>query len=599
MSPPPRLTGVTRTVAIATILVTALAAIRNNVADPDLWGHIQYGREVLETGTLPRESTWTFSSKAPWVNHENIAELALAWTSDHFGAAGLGLLKLSLTVCVLMAMIGAAQRRGAGLPAIAVVVVLAAETMQFHWHFRPHLFGFACFAALIALMDWCFAGWTPDWQAFHAWRTRRADAGSATPLTPPPTRQHTPPGQAVARLRWLWLGPVILCLWTNSHGGFAAGIAIWCTCLTLRIVEAWASWGRTMIPVTQRLAILIAAGVLATLVNPYGPQLHLWLARDVWLPRPEITDWQPLVAFGAEMWPFWILLAIAITSLWRTRNQFRLTETIVLLLVTWQALAHVRHALFFAILCGFWIPDRFTTVLGQLQMRLLPSFAGLAQSTFARRLILSAAMLWTLALSAPVVTAWTTVRVERSRFPVDAMRFLHEHRLFGRTVISFNWAQYAIGCFGSDPAARARASVAIDGRLRTCYPQEVIDLYLDLFLGSQPPEQRYRSPHSPECRPARALDWQSPDLLLLERHNPHCRAALSEQAQSWVLLYQDQLAQIWGRREKYDNVWSAEFVPLARRRIGDAEQQGLVAWPAIPDQTAESQPAYLIAGNQE
>lgn len=583
-----------RSVGVLAIVVTALAAIRNQAADPDLWGHIQYGREVLATGTLPEASTWTFATSAPWINHENLAEFALAWVNDRFGAIGLGLTKLALTLAILAAMLRAAIRRGATLPATAVVIVLAAECMQFHWHFRPHLFGFALFAALMAHLDWCFASWEPDWLVFRRWwRTRRPAPNATTGGGRPPESTWSP--QTATRLRYLWPGPLILCLWTNTHGSFMAGLAIWCTVLTLRIVEARGSRGTAANPVIRRLAVMIVAGILATCLNPYGPALHVWLINDVRVPRPEITDWQPMAAFGLEMWSFWVLLGLAGLSLWRTRHRFSLTETVVLVLITSQALAHVRHALFFAILCGFWLPDRLTVVLRYAGNIWLPSWKTLVGRPAVQMALSVLAMLWTAGLATVSAADWTTVRVDRGRYPVEAMRYLFAHRLFGRTIVHFNWAQYAIGCFGTDPVACRQARVAVDGRLRTCYPQEIIDLYLDLFLGDQPPEERYRSPHSPDCDPDRALDWKSPDLLLIERHNPHCQAAVEQRRDDWVLLYQDRLAQIWGRRNRYDSVDSPDFVPLSLRRIGDAEQRGVVAWPATPPRSPSFGVSCLLA----
>ena len=65
----------------ATALLLGLAACSSNVADPDLWGHIQYGREVIQSGQLPRTATWTYVAEGtPWVNHEIIAELLLAFS---------------------------------------------------------------------------------------------------------------------------------------------------------------------------------------------------------------------------------------------------------------------------------------------------------------------------------------------------------------------------------------------------------------------------------------------------------------------------------------------------------------------------------------
>ena len=49
-----------------------------------------------------------------------------------------------------------------------------------------------------------------------------------------------------------------------------------------------------------------------------------------------------------------------------------------------------------------------------------------------------------------------------------------------------------------------------------------------------------------------------------------------------MLLYQDELAQVWGRAAKYADAASPDFIPPVRRQIGDAKQGGFATWPAIP-----------------
>jgi hypothetical protein len=75
---------------------------------------------------------------------------------------------------------------------------------------------------------------------------------------------------------------------------------------------------------------------------------------------------------------------------------------------------------------------------------------------------------------------------------------------------------------------------------------------------------------------------------------------MEEQKQHWVLLYQDSLAQLWGRKERYDDPKSAFYLEPRHRELGDFEQQGFVYWPALPKyQPAaplESPPAAVAGG---
>ncbi len=42
----------------------------------------------------------------------------------------------------------------------------------------------------------------------------------------------------------------------------------------------------------------------------------------------------------------------------------------------------------------------------------------------------------------------------------------------------------------------------------------------------------------------------------------------------WVLLYQDQIAQLWGRATRYDDPSSPNYLPPERRRITEEPQLG-------------------------
>ena len=84
-------------VAIAAVLsVTALTR-----ADVDLWGHLRFGLDILDSGTLESTDTYSFTSDRSWINHEWLSEVAIAGAWLAGGASGLILLKLA---CILGAL---------------------------------------------------------------------------------------------------------------------------------------------------------------------------------------------------------------------------------------------------------------------------------------------------------------------------------------------------------------------------------------------------------------------------------------------------------------------------------------------------------------
>jgi len=167
-----------------------------------------------------------------------------------------------------------------------------------------------------------------------------------------------------------------------------------------------------------------------------------------------------------------------------------------------------------------------------------------------------------------------TLWVNRSRSPVDALQYMADRHLAGKLVVHFDWAQYALAALAPE------TTVAFDGRFRTCYPQEVADLYFDFLLGNRP-AIRWRSPTSRRFDDTAILRLGDPDLVLLSRHFKHA-VKVMERRSDWVLLYQDGIAQLWGRPERYADPASPDYLPPGARTIGNRKPRGYVRWPAFP-----------------
>src|SRR5579884_1102536 len=81
----------------AWVILLALFQFSENTADPDLWGHVVFGQEMLSTHSIPRTEmySWTAAGQ-PWFNHEVIAEISLGAAHALLGGAGLLLLKMTV-----------------------------------------------------------------------------------------------------------------------------------------------------------------------------------------------------------------------------------------------------------------------------------------------------------------------------------------------------------------------------------------------------------------------------------------------------------------------------------------------------------------------
>src|SRR5439155_1047663 len=95
--------------------------------DADLWGHVRYGQDVLAAHALPVTASHTYTAVGhPWINHENLAELAFGWIETHLGAAGLNAFNTLLGFLVLGLMVRNAVRQRVSFLVLSVAILLAA-----------------------------------------------------------------------------------------------------------------------------------------------------------------------------------------------------------------------------------------------------------------------------------------------------------------------------------------------------------------------------------------------------------------------------------------------------------------------------------------
>lgn len=244
-------------------LTFALALATHTRADPDLWGHLRFGLDLLMSGTV-REDPYSFTADIPWVNHEWLSEavMALAWRAG--GTPGLVALKLLLAALTWLPISRLFARHAPSLQALAPLLVVAALSTWGN-NLRPQSFSCAAFATLLFLLD-----------------------------------------RGIVRPAWLALVPLLFAVWVNLHGGWLVGgltLAIWAT----RVFTAPDAIGRLV------LLVVGLASLLATLVNPHGIAMWTFLAETVSFGRADIIDWQPIHRAGPAALVTWLAAAILTT----------------------------------------------------------------------------------------------------------------------------------------------------------------------------------------------------------------------------------------------------------------------------------------------
>ncbi len=477
----------------ALILVAIAIVDSQRWADPDLWGHVRFGQAVLAQGHVVRHDPYSYSAPGHlWVNHEWLCEVLMGFMYNALGSFGLKLMKFGCSAAAVLLVADAIGESGAPiLTQIAILLAMCAAICP-QIQFRPQMFTFAGFAAILALLS-----------------------------------RFTYRGRAP-----LWLAVPLIALWSALHGGFIMGLA------ALGVFGATtAAWdlgaGRGL---RRGAAVLLvtAAAALATLLMPYG--FDTWRAVLHALANPYtraiMDDWQslphdlvqrlhvnmyslafPLLSIGiflalvasvamvpdlADLPMLAVAALMAIAAVTSTRNVGIATMAAAVPLAYHLRLwMEARHG------PASEIPERQSrgnqVLVGAIGVAML-IFTGL----FSNRLVV-----------------WKPL-------PAGAVSFMRANHLSGNLLTTFGWGEYAIWHLSPQD------KIFIDGRYDTVFPIEVIRDYLAFhYAGSGARETLRKYRH---------------DFILLPVKDVPAYGLVSS-LKDWTLIYRDQTCALFARAD--------------------------------------------------
>ncbi|MDR1990385.1 MAG: hypothetical protein LBQ09_09170 [Acidobacteriaceae bacterium] len=390
-------------------------------ADPDLWGHLTFGGDLLREHHLSSSDPYSFTSDLPWVNHEWLAEVVMAALFRGAGTVGLFALKFFVAGVVATLLTWRLQRLP-GIVQLLIIVVVMCAAVPIVTTVRPQLFSFAC-AAIVAFLL---------------------------------TDEHRP-----RRLSWL---PLVFIVWANTHGGWLVGLGM---------VGCWCAFG-LLNRATRTRAVAVGAAVLAaTLVTPYGIGLWTFLYSTVGLTR-DIQEWQPLTKAALIDWTPWLFTvpAIGVVALYDTRRD--LWRLLTMAGLAYASFRVVRLVPFFALVSAMYVVDPLVVALGSRVER----WRLYAPSRIAAALTLVPSLAL-VGLAAPsIVRNGSCIPVRGDWIPEpQTAAALQRARPSGRMVTPFGWGQYAIWHFGP------QLQISLDGRRETVYSANRTEEFLALAAG--------------------------------------------------------------------------------------------------------------------
>jgi hypothetical protein len=280
------------------------------LSDADAGWHIRTGEYILDNGRVPHTDLYSFSKPgAPWFAWEWLADVIDGALHRLAGLKGVVLAAGVMIAAFATTLVRRMVWRGSHLLIALVVALLGVGASSIHFLARPHVFTLL----LLSISVWMI----------ESDRMR-------------PSR------------RVWWLVP-IAAVWTNLHGGFLALIAVLGLTAAGTAAEVWVASGRT-IRDALRYFFLTAACGLATLLNPYGWNLHVHIAqylRSDWI-RTAVEEFQSPSFRNENMLQFEALLLsglIASAGLFARR---RVVEGLWIVFWAHMALGSARHVPIYA-----------------------------------------------------------------------------------------------------------------------------------------------------------------------------------------------------------------------------------------------------------
>lgn len=311
------------------------------LGDGDTGWHIRTGQWVLAQGRFPHEDLFSFSMQGrQWFAWEWLADVLFALLHDAWGLRALVLLAGVVIAATAALLLRYMVWRGANLLVAILAMLAVCSVSMLHWLARPHMFTWGFLLLTLWLLE--------------ADRRR-------------PSRR-------------VWLLVPLVALWVNTHGGFAAllvTVAIYAAGSGAE--ELWAAWERRanadktgqpwlrLPPGLQRYGALLVACSAATLVNPYGWQLHhhigAYLQSDFIL--NNVQEFRAPDFRGESLRIFEVVLLLGLLLAGRLVARRQITQA--LLIVAWAhaALLSVRHVPLFMIVAAPLLAGELTALIAQ------------------------------------------------------------------------------------------------------------------------------------------------------------------------------------------------------------------------------------------
>jgi len=455
--------------------------------DSDTWWHLKAGEWMVEHKQLITEDPFSFTRQgAPWQYPGLWVQVFMFGVFSMLGAGGMNLWVSGMVVLIFWIVW---KTTHGSILTRALVLILAAAASAIYWAARPYLFTYL-FAALYFLLLTQYA---------------RGDRKS------------------------LYLLPIIMLVWANSHGGYLAGFLYFGPFLVESGIRFWLARRQAADQAIaelkgqfSHLLLIFTLMVVATFINPQG--FTLWKLPFTTVSRQSeqlfIAEWQSPDFHNQAMLPFALLLIAVFAVFAGSDKKATIAEILLVSGFGFLSLVSVRNIFFFVIVAPAVLTDHLSDIFEYIKRQLgIKVHVNFEAAPTKLQSILNVSLVVIVGLVAMLrvalyLPAESNLEEFAAVYPVSAVNYLKDARPEGNMFNSYNYGGYLIWALPEYP-------VFVDGRA-DLYQDEIILPWYSAYNGIEGWEDLFDQWDigfvviEPTAPLIKNLEWANWDLLYLD-----------------------------------------------------------------------------------
>ena len=482
---------------ITMLIASFVFAIVKNNADLDLWHRMAVGKIFSQSGRVAFHDIFAYFPVKPlWVDHEWLSGVVFYNIAAHFGDYGFVFLKTCILFAIIVLIFKTNQLISPEPEKARIayyLIILYTLIISLMATLRCQAFTYLFFTFWIYLLE----------------RVRRGEN------------------------RLIWIFPATTLLWANMHAGFLAGFG-------LIVFYATGEFFNKKNP-AKYLGIL-ALCFLVTFINPYGFKYWPYLIEATTMPRPFITEWEPLRPFsniftiiGTK-----ILLLFTVPGFLSYRiiskdKKYDWVAVIAFFVTLYLGIKHSRHIMFFSIIVAVFGYKYFVFLMDLIFNGIKNKILALIPKQKHHLLYFGKFIFvygFVLSLFTMLVFSYSP-SIRLSQYPTKAFEFIKINNLKGNLFVPFNWGSYAMW------KLYPQNLISIDGRYEETYTNQS---YLDasaITFHHENWEKVFNKYHH--------------DVVILYRDTDTEKALRN--FKNWKLVYEDKKAVVFVPASTPDREW--------------------------------------------